>query len=335
MAQVVVTDLEYRKAQKVFSAAAASGLECVAGPAGEAELAALAGRLGIKYLVVGVEPYRGPLYEALPRGGVIARFGVGHDGIDKALATQRGILCTNTPGALDDSVAEHAINLLLAAARGTITAAGGVKVGQWVPTVGRELAGRTLAVIGCGPIGRRVAQIASTGFRMRVVGCELLDVDAEAMRREFGFARITKDFGDAVADADYVTLHIPSVTATRYFINRERFSRMPAKAWLINTARGAIVDETALYEALVAGMIGGAALDVFEREPYCPVDPDKDLRTLRNVIMTPHIGSSTQEACDRMATQALQNIQAAVENRHDRMDILNPQVVASLRGTVS
>lgn len=332
MAQVVVTDLEYRKAQKVFLAAQSDALHCVPAPAGEAELAAAIRQAKAKYAIIGVEPYRGEVYEALGRGGVLARFGVGHDGVDKNLASQRGIICTNTPGALDDSVAEHAINLLLAAARWTVPTAAGAKAGQWNPILGRELAGKTLAVIGCGPIGRRVGQIAAFGFRMNVVGCELLDVDKEQMHRECGFDSVTKDFAQAVAQADFVSLHIPSVTATRYFMNRERFGRMPAKAWLINTARGAIVDESALYEALVAGMIAGAALDVFEREPYVPVDPDKDLRTLKNVIMTPHVGSTTQEACDRMATQALQNIRLAEAGRYEEMNVLNPQVIAAIKG---
>lgn len=328
MARVVVTDLEYRKAQNVFSAATGQGLECLGGPAGESDLAAFVRDRQAKHVIVGVEAYRGPLYDALPKGGVLARFGVGHDGVDKALATQRGIICTNTPGALDDSVAEHTINLLLAAARWTVPTAAGLKAGQWGPILGRELAGKTLAVIGCGPIGRRVAQIASFGLRMKIVGCEVLDVDAEGMRRDCGFERITKDFAQAVAEADYVTLHIPSVTATRAFMNRERLARMPRKAWLINTARGAIVDESALYEAIGAGTIAGAALDVFEREPYVPVDPDKDLRTLRNVVMTPHVGSTTQEACDRMAAQALKNIQLAEAGRYGEMNVLNPQVIA-------
>lgn len=331
MTHIVVTDLEYRKAQKTFLAAAQDGFECLAAPADETELAAFIQQHNARYAIVGVEQYTGALYDALPRGGVLARFGVGHDGIDKNLATQRGVLCTNTPGALDDSVAEHTINLLLAAARWMVPASASLKAGQWTPIVGRELAGKKLAVIGCGPIGRRVARIASAGFQMRVVGCEVLDVDCDQMKHEFGFADISKDFGTAVAEADFVSLHIPSVTATRYFMNRDRFGCMPAKSWLINTARGAVVDEKALYEAIVAGMISGAALDVFEREPYVPVDPDKDLRTLKNVIMTPHIGSSTQEACDRMAAQAISNIALAAAGRHDEMNILNPQVLAALR----
>jgi phosphoglycerate dehydrogenase-like enzyme len=112
-------------------------------------------------------------------------------------------------------------------------------------------------------------------------------------------------------------------------MNHDRFARMPSKAWFINTARGAIVNENALYEAIVQGLIAGAALDVFEREPYVPANPDNDLRALKTVIMTPHVGSSTQEACDRMAGQALRNIQATIAGKFDEMNVLNPQAIAS------
>jgi len=329
MAQVAVTESEYRKAANVFLAAAGEGLNCRPAPAGEEDLAAFLARNGVKYAIIGVERYRGPLYDALPAGGVLARFGVGHDGVDESLATSRGIICTNTPGALDDSVAEHAINLMLAAARRTVSTAAGLKNGQWAPMVGRELAGKILAVVGCGAIGRRVARIAAMGLRMQLIGCELLDVDHEQMRREYGFARVTRQFAEAVAEADFVSLHIPSVTTTHHYMNDERFGRLPAKAWLINTARGAVVDEKALYDVIAAGTIAGAALDVFEREPYVPVHPARDLRTLDNVIMTPHVGSSTQEACDRMARQALRNIQLAEQGRYGEMNILNPQVIDS------
>lgn len=325
MIKIAVTELEYRKAAQVF--AAAEGMQGLPAPAGEAELAEFIRKNGCQHAIVGVEQYRGPLYDAIPRGGVLARFGVGHDGVDKNLATARGIICTNTPGALDDSVAEHAINLMLAAARWTVTTGATTKAGEWTPIVGGELAGKTLAVIGCGPIGRRAAQIAAFGFRMNVVGCELLDVDAEQLQRECGLTRVVKDFADIVADADYVSLHIPSVAATRHFINTDRLAQMSSKAWLVNTARGAIVDENALYDALSQGKLAGAALDVFEREPYVPADANKDLRTLKTTIMTPHVGSSTQEACDRMAGAALRNIAAAEAERFDQMNVLNPQVV--------
>jgi phosphoglycerate dehydrogenase-like enzyme len=326
MIKVAVTELEYRKAQAVFAAAARDGIECVSVPTAEADLVEAIKQHGAAHVIVGVDAYKGPLYETLPRGGVIARFGVGHDGVNKELATSHGLFCTNTPGALTDSVAEHTIALLAAAARHVPTVARTTAQGQWAPIVGRELQGKTLAVIGCGPIGRRAAQIAVRGLRMNVVGCEVASVDAASLMKEFGFASICKDFGQAVTGADYVSLHIPSLPATAHFINADRLARLAPNAWLINTARGAIVDESALYDALSAGRIGGAALDVFEREPYQPAVAGKDLRTLGNVIMTPHVGSSTQEACDRMAADALQNIRLACASRFNEMSLLNPAV---------
>ncbi len=326
MIKVAVTDLEHRKAQGIFAAAGREGFECFPAPPGEEALARAIREQGAAHAIVGVEAYRGPLYEALPRGGVLARFGVGHDGIDKNAATAHGLFCTNTPGALNDSVAEHTIALLTAAARHLAAVTRTTSQGQWAPCVGRELQGKTLAVIGCGPIGRRVAQIAARGLNMKVVGCEVAAVDVEELRKVFGFSRICKEFPEAVAGANYVSLHIPSLPTTAHFMNSSRLVLLDRHAWLINTARGAVVDEAALYDVLARGGIAGAALDVFEREPYEPVAPGKDLRTLGNVILTPHVGSSTQEACDRMAAQALRNIRAACAGRFEEMDLLNPAV---------
>jgi phosphoglycerate dehydrogenase-like enzyme len=250
--------------------------------------------------------------------------------VDKAQATASGLLCTNTPGALDDSVAEHTINLLFAAARHTVGQAAALRAGSWSPQVGTELRGKTLAVIGCGAIGRRVAQIAARGLEMKVIGCEVADLDAERMQREFGFSTVVKDFAAAVNGADFVTLHIPSLPETRHFLNRERLGLLSAGCWIVNTARGALVEEAALFDALAGGKLAGAALDVFEREPYVPSAPGKDLRTLPNVIMTPHISSSTREACNRMASRALRNIQLAEAGKYGEMDLLNPEVVAKL-----
>jgi len=324
MIKVAVTELEYRKAKGVFAAASREGIECICAPEGEADLAGAIRDHQAGHAIVGVDTYTGALYDALPRGGVIARFGVGHDGIDKELATRKGLLCANTPGVLNDSVAEYAIALLMAAARHLPAVAGTTLQGQWSPLVGRELQGKTLAVIGCGAIGRRVAQIAARGLAMNVVGCEVVPVDDRMLKERFGFARIGMHFAEAVAGADYVTLHIPSQPATMHFMNAERLAQLPSRAWLINTARGAVVDEAALYDVLAAGKLGGAALDVFENEPYRPVSAGKDLRTLGNVIMTPHVGSSTQEACDRMAAGALRNIRLACAEKFDEMNLLNP-----------
>src|SRR5262245_51663538 len=166
--RVLVTELEYRKAEDTF--AAEPDLECIAAPDGEADLALAIAKTQAAHVVVGARPYTNALYAALPAGGVIARFGVGHDGIDKAQATAAGLLCTNTPGVLNTSVAEHTMLLILAAARSVVAMAANMSRHEWRPAAGIELRGRSLAIVGCGGIGRDVARIASLGYGMRVVG---------------------------------------------------------------------------------------------------------------------------------------------------------------------
>jgi phosphoglycerate dehydrogenase-like enzyme len=273
---VLVTEHEFRKAEALFVAAG-----CEPAPADEQALADAVKARGARVVIVGVAPYRGALYEAVA-GGLIARFGVGHDSINKTLARQHNIIVTNTPGALDASVAELAIWLMGCAARPR----GG--------TAGIELRGKTLGVLGFGKIGKQVAQIAEHGLGMKVLACDVGPgfVSAEELFRQ----------------SDVVSVHLPSNADTRHFINATRLSWMKPSALLVNTARGAVLDEAALYDALVAGRLSGAALDVFEIEPYQPIAPGKDLRTLDNVVMTPHIGSNTREANRRMAEMSLANV---------------------------
>ncbi|MFA5205345.1 MAG: NAD(P)-dependent oxidoreductase [Lentisphaeria bacterium] len=321
---IAVTELEYRKAEAVFQGAAAEGLDCRPAPAAEEALAAFIRDQGANHAVIGVETYRGPLYAALPRGGVIARFGVGHDGVDQAQAAAHGLFCTNTPGVLDDSVAEFTLALLLAAARHLAAAAAATRAGGWTPRLGCELRNRTLAVIGCGAIGRRVARGAAAGFGMRVIGCDPAPAERGRLVADWGFEQVVAEFATAVAAADFVSLHLPSIPATRHFINAERLALLRPEAVLVNTARGALVDEGALYAALAANRLAGAALDVFEQEPYVPESPGRDLRTLPNVLMTPHLGSSTAEACGRMARAALANIRNALAGNVTAMTQLTP-----------
>ena len=132
---------------------------------------------------------------------------------------------------------------------------------------------------------------------------------------------------DALRQADFVSLLIPGVPENAHYINRERLAMMQSHAWLINTARGAVVDEVALYDALLEKKIGGAALDVFDREPYQPADAGRDLRTLPNVILTPHVGSTTPEANRGMAERAVQNLVLAEAREFGKMDLLNPDVL--------
>jgi len=301
---VLVTAPEYRKAADVFNAAVAHGLVCRSAPSEEAALAELVRASGAGAVVLGTERYSGALYEALPVGGVIARFGVGFDGVDLTRATSRGLLCTNTPGVLDLSVAEHAIGLMLAAARHIAATDRAMRANDWAPRVGVELCGRRLAVIGCGSIGRRVASIATRGFGMEVVGCDR-SVSGDFPEIDEPFSRRVPTFERAVEGADFVSLHIPATPANRHFINRELLRAMARGAWLINTARGPIVDEAALIAALQRGGIAGAALDVFEVEPLPLTSP---LLTMDNVMLAPHNANSSPAAWERVHQNTLNNL---------------------------
>lgn len=311
MIKVVVTDLEYVKAESIFKNTA--GFECISAPSDEKGLAEVIRQTGAKNAIVGVTKYNNELYDAIPSGGVIARFGVGHDGIDKTLAKSKGIFCTNTPGALDDSVAECAMGMIMTAARHLATCSMDNKNGIWKNRVGSELSGKTLAIIGCGNIGRKLAKIAKNGFGMHIIGNDYFRPADCSNIDEY-----TDSFYTAVQNADFVSLHIPDIPATKNFINSERLSQMKQTAYLINTARGGVVEEDAVFDAVKAGQIAGAVLDVFKNEPYTPAW--KNLRELDNIIMTPHIGSSTIEACNRMAESCLKNINFANSGHFDSMN---------------
>jgi phosphoglycerate dehydrogenase-like enzyme len=319
---IAVTAPELARGAAVFARTADARI--VEAPPDEAGLAAAITASGARHAIVGHSPYRGPLYEALPRGAVLARFGVGHDGIDKRAATAAGLLCTNTPGVLDQSVAETTIALMLAAARHVPAMAASTAAGRWEPREGIELMGKTLAVVGTGRIGCAVARIAARGFGMRVVGCGRRPRDGQ------DFAAAGLEYEQAVDGADFVSLHIPARAENLKFLDAAKIARLAPHAWLINTARGAVVDEAALYDALEAGRLAGAALDVFEHEPYVPVDPERDFRRLSNVVLLPHVGSNTADANRGMASRSLQNVLLGDRGAFDQMDLLNPEVLQSL-----
>jgi phosphoglycerate dehydrogenase-like enzyme len=300
-------------------------LECVETAEDENGLTEAILRSKARYIVIGSVPYGDRLYQAMPSGGVIARFGVGHDTVDKARATRAGLLCTNTPDVLQQSVAELTVLLMMAAARHFQPVTSAMHQGTWAPRQGIELQGKTLAIVGCGAIGQSVARIASAGLGMRVLGYARRP-RAVADRAEY-FDSVRDDFAAVVRHADFVSLHIPGGRDNARFIGKERLELMPERAWLINTARGAVVDEAALFDALVAKRLAGAALDVFDREPYQPVDAARDLRTLGQVILLPHVGSNTAEANARMAARALRNIQLAEAGDLHSMDLLNRDVL--------
>src|SRR5580765_6837142 len=298
---VLVTESEYRKAEPSF--VSAPGLECLRAPDDEADLAAALRETPATSVIVGPRPYLGPLYDALPQGGGIARFGAGHDNIDKRKATAAGLLCTNTRGVLNQSVAEHTMLLVAAAARPLLSTSANMTRHVWDPAPGVERQGQTPAIVGCGGIGRAVARIAALGYGMRVVCCSRPGVPPPAAPEHVD--AITNDFAIAARQADFVSLHMTASPENVHFINRERLTHLGGRTWLINTARGSIVDEVALFEALSKRRLAGAALDVFEREPYAPAEGGGDLRSLPSIILTPHIGSNTAAANRRMAERAI------------------------------
>jgi len=328
--KIIVTEIEYRKGKDVFTTAEKDGLCFIPVPNQEDAVAEAVDENKAQAVILGVEHYADPLYKALPPGSIIARFGIGLDGIDRNKATQSGILVTNTPHVLDDSVAEHAIWLMGCLARKIAELNEKMKLKKWEPSVGFELKTKKLAIIGCGAIGGRVAQIASHGFGMDVVGCDIAVLDCNYLKK-CGISKLTHSFQEAVAEADIVSIHLAGNPSTFHFVSKERLHQLKAGAFLVNTSRGSVIDEAALYDCLAQGHLAGAGLDVFEKEPYLPSSVSKDLRTLPGVILTPHVGSSTREACRRMAARCLKNIRLAFEKHYEDMDIVNPEVIAKLK----
>lgn len=218
----------------------------------------------------------------------IGRAGIGLDNIDLEAAKERGIKILNTPGATTISVAELTIGHMLALARHIPQATASLKSGKWEKKkfTGTELYGKTLGIIGVGKIGREVAKRAS-GMGMDLVGYDPYIREADV--RDLGLKLLPLE--DLLQYADYITIHIPLTPETKRFLSEREFALMKAGARLVHCARGGVVDEKALYDALRGGKIAGAALDVFEEEP----PKDSSLLGLDNVIATPHLGASARE----------------------------------------
>ncbi|MBZ5558274.1 MAG: phosphoglycerate dehydrogenase [Acidobacteriia bacterium] len=229
------------------------------------------------------------LLEAAPSLRIVARAGTGVDNVDVTAASARGILVVNAPGANSISVAEHACALMLALARSVPAADRAMKDGKWEKRrfLGTEVRGKTLGIAGLGRIGQEVAQRARA-FGMRVVAHDpYISKEVAA-----GLGAELMSLDELCATADYITLHLPATAETRHVFNDDRFSRCKPGMRLINTARGELIDGAALQRAIASGIVAGAALDVFEKEP----PTDWSLAQLPQVIATPHIAASTEEA---------------------------------------
>lgn len=243
---------------------------------------------------------------------VISQIAVGYDNIDIPAAKARGIQIGNTPGVLTDATADIAFALLLATARRIVEGVEYIKSGQWKTwqpkaLLGGDLTGATLGIIGLGRIGQAVAKRAS-GFDMRILAYSPSCTAETAAQYKAELVSLEK----LLHESDYVSIHVPLNTQTRGMINAERLKLMKPNAILINTARGPIVDQKALYEALKNGVIGGAGLDVTDPEPL----PSDDLiLSLPNAVVVPHIGSASQRTRDRMAQMAADNLIAGVNGQ--------------------
>jgi glyoxylate reductase len=259
------------------------------------------------------EPVDAALIEAAPRLRLIANFGVGVDNIDLAAARARGIAVTNTPGVLTEDTADIALALMLMAARRLGEAERTVRAGRWRgwgPTdqLGTSLTGKRLGIVGVGRIGQALARRArALGMTIDYHGHRPLPRDAEAALG----ARFRPELDALLADADVVSLHVPYTPETHRLIDRRRIALLRGTAFLVNTARGGIVDEPALIEALQAGTIAGAGLDVYTDEP----DIDPRLVALPNVVLLPHLGSATVETRTAMGMKVVENILAFAAGR--------------------
>jgi lactate dehydrogenase-like 2-hydroxyacid dehydrogenase len=242
---------------------------------------------------------------------IFANYAVGFDNIDIKAAEVAGKIISNTPGVLTDAVAEHSVSLMLAVAHRLAEADRFVRAGKyhgWQPMLllGTELKGKTVGILGLGRIGQRLAHIVNKGFDAKVIYNDV--VRYEDVEKEYALEyKATPE--EVLNESDYVSLNVPLLDSTRHLINAERLSMMKPEAILVNTARGPVIDESALVEALKNKTIRGAGLDVYEDEPALK----PGLAELDNVVLTPHIASGTESARNMMAEIAADNIIAVLK----------------------
>lgn len=244
---------------------------------------------------------------------IIANYAVGYDNFNVKEISERNVLMANTPEVLTETVAEHTFALMLAIAHRIVEADKFSRAGMykgWEPELllGIDLSHKILGIVGLGRIGSRVAHHAVRGFDMQVI---YYDVKRnEQFEKEFG-ASFRENPDDIFKEADFISIHVPLLPSTHHMVNSERLKIMKSSAYIINTSRGPIIDEIALKDALKNGVIKGAAIDVWEKEP----ELTHGLADLDNIIITPHIASATEETRQRMGEIAAKNIIEALEGR--------------------
>jgi len=255
-------------------------------------------------MITALESVTARVLAAAPRLRVICATGVGYDHIDVEAATARGVAVCTSAGSNHQSVAELTLGLMVAVARQIALGDRVLRRGGWEPLVGPELWGKTLGIVGLGRIGRAVALLARA-FGMRVIATDIVLDHTFGSVHHVEYVPLPK----LLRLADFVSLHCPLTPATRGLMSERTFRLMKPTAYLINTARGPVVDEPALVQAIVSRQIAGAALDVFPDEPHI----DAKLREAPNIVLTPHIGGSANEALERMMELALLNVTQVLE----------------------
>lgn len=273
---------------------------------------------GMDAVIAGSEPYTEKVLRAHPKLKVIARVGVGYDAVDVKTATAMKVAVAITPGANHDTVAEHAFALLLALTKHITTADAGMRQGQWKRAITVPLRNRTLGLVGLGRIGKAMT-IRARAFGMKVIAHEptpdanfVLQHDIELLPLEA-----------VMRQADFLSLHVPAIPATRHMINAQSLSLMKPTAYLLNTARGALVDEAALADAVRSRKIAGAGLDVYEDEPMPKQHP---FYSIPQIVMTPHTGGTDEQSIQDMAYLAAKAVVEIHKGNWPKELLVNPEV---------
>lgn len=319
--RVLITSIFLQAGDDVDRDLRAQGMEMVYRPwhGGRTEEELIGLLQGIDGAIVSTDPFTARVIQAADRLTVISRTGVGYDAVDVPAATARGVIVTTTPGVNRHAVADWALALMLCCARKVPENLAEVRRGAWTRYEGMDLDGKTLGVVGLGTIGKAVAKRAQA-FGMRLLAYDLVQDLLFAEGQGIAFVSLE----DLLRQSDVVSIHCFLNAATRHLINADRLALMKPTAFLINTARGGIVDTEALCRALHAQRIAGAGLDVFEGEPLCA---DSPLRALDNVYLSPHCAGSTEDARKRSGTMAAENLVRALRGERPE-GIVNPEVLA-------
>jgi len=301
--KVLVTTSSFGKDDpSIITSLEEAGFEVVLNPYGrkltEEEVLNLLLEVKPKAMIAGVEPLTAKVLDGIPSMSVISRCGIGLDSVDLDAAKKKGIRVLNTPDAPTEAVAELTVGLMLSAMRRIVEVDSEIRAGNWKRPMGKLLGAQTVGLVGCGRIGSAVARLLKP-FGVRLIGYDPFIKEHPAIS--------ILSLDELLKQADIISLHVPYNESMHHLVNKQLIDKMKQGAIIINTSRGGIVDEEALYEALVSGHLGGACLDTFEREPYKgPLDE------LSQVILTPHIGSYAKEARIKMEREAAHNLLSTI-----------------------